>query len=138
MVREGSRASWGALVAVALVLGSASACTGDGEATSAGEKAAPFDETEFWASLPRPADAEGSEVGEEFDEGFTTALVEPALFDFYSGWLSEHGWQQQAPTEAMASLPHQVWQKDGLKLLIELGGLNEQGRTIVRLQLVGE
>jgi hypothetical protein len=31
----------------------------------------------------------------------------------------------------MQTLPHQVWRKDGYELLIEIRGLDEQGRTIV-------
>ena len=57
------------------------------------------------------------------------------LFDAYGAWFREQGWQQQAPTEAMVTLPHQLWRKDGAEFLMEIQGLDEQDRTIVWLQL---
>ena len=92
-------------------------------------------EAAFWESLPRPVDAEAVEVGEGFDRGFATSMIEPQLFDFYTEWLREQDWLQQAPTEAMITLPRQVWRKDGTELLIELHGLDEQGRTVVWFQM---
>lgn len=97
--------------------------------------AAPLDEAAFWNAFPAPEDAEVVEVAEDFDVGFATAMTEPEIFDAYAAWLQEQGWQQQPPTEARAALPHQVWQKDGAELLIEIQGLDEEGRTIVWVQL---
>jgi hypothetical protein len=96
--------------------------------------AAPMDEAAFWEIFPLPDDAELVPVVEGFDYGFVTAMTEPELFDAYAAWLREQGWQQQAPTEAMVTLPHQVWRKDGAEFLIEIQGLDEQGRTIVWVQ----
>jgi hypothetical protein len=96
-----------------------------------------FDESAFWACIPLPDDAETIPVVEGIDLGFATSMIEPEVFDFYVGWLNDHGWQQQAPTEAMVTLPHQRWRKGGAELLIEIRGLDEQGRTVVWLQ-VGE
>jgi hypothetical protein len=85
--------------------------------------------------LPRPDDSEGVEVGAGFDLGFATGMIEPEVFDFYATWLREQGWQQQAPTEAMVTLPHQTWRKDETELLIEIRGLDELGRVVVWLQV---
>jgi hypothetical protein len=97
-----------------------------------------LDEAAFWESLPRPDDFEGVEVGEGFALGFATQMIEPELFDFYGAWLREQGWRRQAPTEAMVTLPHQVWRRDGSELLIEIRGLDDQGRTVVWLQVLKE
>jgi hypothetical protein len=97
--------------------------------------AVPLDETVFWDAFPLPDDAEIVPVVEGFDLGFATAMVEPEVFDAYAAWLREQSWQQQAPTEAMITLPHQSWRKDGAELLIEIQGLDDQGRTIVWLRL---
>jgi hypothetical protein len=35
----------------------------------------------------------------------------------------------------MVTLPHQTWRKDGVELLIEIQGLDEEGRTIVWLRM---
>jgi len=94
-----------------------------------------FDEASFWKSFPLPEDAELAPVVEDFDIGFATAMIEPELFDFYAAWLEEQGWNQQAPTEAMITLPHQRWRKEGVELLIELQPLDEKGRTVVWIQL---
>jgi hypothetical protein len=94
-----------------------------------------FNEVTFWESLPRPDDAKGVEVGEGFDLGFVTQMIEPELFDLYAAYLREQGWRRQAPTEAMVTLPHQTWRKDGVELLIEIQGLDEEGRTIVWLRM---
>jgi hypothetical protein len=48
------------------------------------------------------------EVVEGFEVGFATAVTEPEIFEAYAAWLQEQGWQQQAPIEARAALPHQV------------------------------
>jgi hypothetical protein len=74
-------------------------------------------------------------VGEGFDLGFATSTIEPELFDFYAAWLRPQGWRQQAPTEAMVTLPHQVWRKDEVELLIEIQGWDEQTRTVVWMKL---
>lgn len=97
--------------------------------------AAPLDEAAFWDAFPLPDDAEVVPVVEGYDLGFATALSEPQVFDYYAAWLRQQGWQQQAPTEAMQTLPHQVWRKDGAELLIEIQGLDEQGRTVVWAKL---
>lgn len=89
-----------------------------------------FDEAAFWRSLPLPEDAETLVPGEGFDKAFATAMIEPDLFDFYAAWLREQGWSQQAPTEAMITLPRQRWRKDGIELLIELQPPDEKGRTV--------
>jgi len=94
-----------------------------------------FDELAFWERLPRPDDAEIVPVVEGVDLGFATGMIEPEVFDFYAAWLTDQGWRQQAPTEAMVTLPHQVWRKDAAELLIEIRGLDEQGRTVVWLQV---
>ena len=93
-----------------------------------------FDETAFWQDFPLPEDAETLAPGEGFDKGFATAMIEPDLFHFYASWLREQGWSQQAPTEAMITLPHQRWRKDSIELLIELHPLDEVGRTAVWLE----
>jgi hypothetical protein len=97
--------------------------------------AAPFDEEAFWNELPAPDDAEGVEVMAGYDVGFATAMTEPEVLDAYAGVLSEQGWQQQAPAEAMETLPHQVWRTEGAELLIEIQGLDADGRTIVWMKL---
>jgi hypothetical protein len=56
-------------------------------------------------------------------------------FDVYAAWLNEQGWRRQALTDATVTLPHQVWRKDGAEPLIEIRGLDEQGRTVVWLQV---
>lgn len=99
------------------------------------ESASGFDELVFWERLPLPDDAETRPVVEGVDLGFATRMIEPELFDFYATWLEEQGWQQQAPTEAMVTLPHQRWRKGGAELLIEIQGLDGQGRTVVWLQV---
>jgi len=73
---------------------------------------------------------------EGFDIGFATRMIEPELFDFYGRWLRQQGWSQQAPTEAMVTLPRQRWRKDGVELLIELHPPDEQGRTVAWVQVV--
>lgn len=85
------------------------------------------------ADLPLPDDAEPA--ASQPDEGcvFATSLIEPQLFDFYTHRLQENGWRRQAPTEAMITLPHQVWQKDGVELRIEIRGIDDKDRTVVRL-----
>jgi hypothetical protein len=94
-----------------------------------------FDADAFWSELPAPDDAEGVEVLEGYDVGFVTAMTEPEIFDAYASVLGEQGWQQQAPTEAMETLPHQVWRTEGAELLIEIRGMDTEGRTIVWMQL---
>jgi hypothetical protein len=95
----------------------------------------PLDEAAFWDTFPLPEDAEMVEVGEGFDLGFTTSVIEPEVFDAYAAWLQDQDWQQQAPTEAQVTLPHQVWRHGGAEFLIEIHGLDEQERTIVWVQL---
>ena len=97
--------------------------------------AAPLDKVAFWDAFPLPDDAEIVPVVEGYDLGFATTMIEPQLFDLYAAWLRDQGWQQQAPTEAMQGRPHQRWRKDGAELLIELQGLDDQGRTVAWLQL---
>jgi hypothetical protein len=97
--------------------------------------AAPLDEAAFWEAFPVPEDAEAMPVVEGVDLGFTTTMLEPDLFEAYAAWLTDQGWQQQAPTEAMETLPHQTWRKDEAELVIEIEGLDEDGRTIVWVQL---
>ena len=100
-------------------------CGGRPTPTTSTEKAT------FWESLPQPNDAQRVEPGKRFDLGLTTGMIEPEVFDFYATWLREQGWRRQAPTEAMITLPHQIWRKDGARLLIEIRGLDEEGRTVV-------
>jgi hypothetical protein len=97
--------------------------------------AAPLEEAAFWEAFPVPEDAEAVPVVEGVDMGFATTMQEPDLFDAYAAWLRDQGWQQQAPTDAMETLPHQTWRKDGAELVIEIEGLDEEGRTIVWVQL---
>ena len=97
--------------------------------------AAPLDEAAFWEAFPVPEDSEPVPVVEGFDLGFATVMIEPELFEAYGAWLRDQGWQQQAPTEAMETLPHQTWRKDGAELLLEIQGADEEGRTIVWVQL---
>ena len=125
-------------VLVTLLLASIWGCASEvtlGDPTS---DEAELDEVTFWENLPRPEDAIDVEAAQEFDLGFVTQMVEPELFDFYATRLQELGWQQQAPTEAMITLPHQIWRKGGAELVIEIRGLDEQGRTIVWLKLEEE
>ena len=91
----------------------------------------PLDEDAFWDEFPLPDDAEIVPVTEGFDLGFVVEMVEPELFDFYARWLQNRGWQQQAPTEAMVTLPHQRWRKAGYELLIEIEGVDDQNHLIV-------
>jgi hypothetical protein len=112
-----------------------SACVSRGTLPKPTASGIGFDEESFFEDLPRPEDAQSVEVGEGYDLGFASGMIEPELFDFYATWLQEHGWRQQAPTEAMITLPHQVWRKDGTELLIEIQGLDEGGHTVVWLQL---
>jgi hypothetical protein len=114
-----------------LLLVSAWACTAEVAPPGPTEGGTGFDEEALWRDLPLPDDAESVPVGEGIDLGFATRMVEPELFDFYAAWLSDHGWRQQAPTEAMVTLPHQVWRKEGAELLIEIQGLDEEGNTVV-------
>jgi hypothetical protein len=85
------------------------------------------------ADLPLPEDAEAAAY--QPDEGcvFATNLIEPQLFDFYTRRLQENGWRRQAPTEAMVTLPHQVWGRDDVELRIEIQGLDDQDRILVWL-----
>jgi hypothetical protein len=96
---------------------------------------APVDEEAFWAVFPVPEDAEAVPVAEGFDLGYVTIMPEPDLFDAYTAWLSGEGWQEQAPTEAMQTLPRKTWRRDRAELVIEIEGLDEEGRTIVWVQL---
>jgi hypothetical protein len=104
-------------------------------AVGASEGTIPLDQAAFWESFPLPEDAKLVEVVEGYDLGFSTAMIEPELFDGYADRLEEDGWQQQAPTEAMVALPHQVWRQGNAELLIEIQGLDDQGRTVVWLRL---
>ncbi len=87
------------------------------------------------SAFPLPADAEEVPVVEGVYIGFTTGLSEPELFDFYAAWLGQHGWQQQAPTEAMITPPRQRWRKGDLELLIELQPPDEGGHTVAWVQV---
>lgn len=93
------------------------------------------DEAAFWERFPLPEDAEPVAVADGFDQGFATRMIEPEIFDFCAGWLTQEGWNQQAPTEARVTLPHQRWRKDDTELLIELQPFDHQGRTVVWLRL---
>jgi hypothetical protein len=90
-----------------------------------------LDEAGFWDDFPLPDDAELIPPPDGYGLAFDTAMVEPELFDFYTEHLQDEGWSRQAPTEAMITLPHQRWRKDGVDLIIELQSVNEAGRTIV-------
>jgi hypothetical protein len=89
------------------------------------------DEAGFWDAFPLPDDAEMVPVAQSYDYGFATGMIEPELFEAYTVWLTEMGWQQQAPTEAMQTRPHQVWRRDGAEFLIEIQGLDDENRTLV-------
>jgi hypothetical protein len=95
----------------------------------------PFYEEAFWNEFPVPEDAEGTPVPDDYDGGFLTAMSEPEIFEAYTEWLTEEGWQQLAPLEAMGTIPHQVWRTEGAELLIEIPGVDEQGSTIVWIRL---
>ena len=118
-----------------LWLVAAVSCTGDAQSSDTWATNEDFDEATFWHRFPRPSDAAAIPVGEGFDTGLRTGMIEPELFDFYAAWLRCEGWQRQAPTEAVVGLPHQAWQKETLDLLIEIRGLDEQGNTVVWFQL---
>ena len=96
---------------------------------------AQFDEAAFWEAFPIPEDAETVAVGQGFDLGFATQIIEPELFDFNAAWLEAQGWSQQAPTEAMITPPRQRWRKDDVELLVELLPPDQQGRTVVWLSV---
>jgi hypothetical protein len=96
--------------------------------------ALPANERDFWSTFPLPDDAAGTPVIDLYDLGFYTSMVEPELFDYYAGWLKAQGWQQQAPTEAMITQPHQVWRRDQEEFLIEIVGMDDEGRTLVWFQ----
>jgi hypothetical protein len=121
-----------------LLLVAAWGCEAKGTPADPTKTETDFDESSFWESLPRPDDAERVSVGDGFDLGFSTRMIEPELFEFYAAWLREQGWRRQAPTEAMVTMPHQVWRRDGRELLIEIRGLDDQGRTVVWLQVLEE
>ena len=125
------RWTWVVLVFVLCTVG---ACGGKEDRASPTKTGAGYDEASLWGTLPLPADAERAEVGKGFDVGLSTRMIEPELFDFYASWLSEHGWREQAPTEAMVTLPHQTWRKDEVELLIEIRGLDDRNRTVVWLR----
>jgi hypothetical protein len=122
-------------VLLACLLISACGCAARRTPADPTESGVAFDEQSFWESLPRPEDAQSVEVGEGFDLGFVTRMIEPEMFDFYASWLQEHGWRRQAPTEARVTLPRQIWRKDGAEMLIEIRGLDEEGHTVVWLQV---
>ena len=86
-------------------------------------------------SLPRPDDAKPVQISQGYNQGYATRMVEPEVFDLYAAWLADHGWQRQAPTEAYITLPHQLWRKDGLELLVALQPADDDGRTIVWLKI---
>ena len=86
-------------------------------------------------SLPRPDDSTPVQVSQGYDQGYATRMIEPEVFDLYATWLADHGWQRQAPTEAYITLPHQLWRKDNLELLIELQPTDDEGRTIIWLRI---
>jgi len=94
-----------------------------------------FDEAAFWESLPLPENATVVPAGQHYGLAFATDMGEPELFEFYAPWLREQGWSQQAPTEAMVTLPHQRWRKGDVELLIELQPVDEQGRSVARFQV---
>ena len=94
-----------------------------------------FIEDNFWAALPLPDDADLVPVVEGVDLAFATALSEPEIFDAYAEWLTEQGWQQQAPTQAQISAPGQRWQKDVAEFSIEIPGQDAEGRALVWLQI---
>ena len=94
-----------------------------------------FNEAAFLESFPLPDDAELVEVVEGFDGGFATSMTEPELFDAYGEWLEGQGWTQQAPAEATVTLPHQVWRTARGELLLEIQGLDDQGRTVLWLKV---
>jgi hypothetical protein len=91
-----------------------------------------FDEAAFWESLPMPDDATLVPARQNYGLAFVTGMAEPELFDFYAQWLRGRDWNQQAPTEAMVTLPHQRWRKGDVELLIELEAMDEQERSVVR------
>lgn len=122
-------------ILLVLLLVLAWGCLPEEISTNPTETASTVNEAAFWNSLPLPDDAEVISVAEGVNLGFVTSVLEPELFDFYTIWLKEQGWRRQAPTEAMVTLPHQTWRRDGIELLIELHGLDEQGRTIVWLKM---
>jgi hypothetical protein len=95
----------------------------------------PFDEQVFWNEFPAPDDAEGTPVPDDYDGGFLTSMSEPEIFEAYAEWLTEQGWQQQAPIEATEAVPHQIWRTGGAELLIEIPGVDGDGRTIVWIRL---
>jgi hypothetical protein len=107
--------------------------------TTSGEAApvdsSSFDEVAFWNDFPVPDDAEGTPVTSDYDGGFLTSMTEPEIFESYAQWLTEQGWQQQAPIEATEPVPQQVWRTDGAELLIEIPGVNADGRTLVWIRL---
>jgi hypothetical protein len=104
-----------------------------GEAAPAGSGS--FDETAFWNDFPVPDDAEGTPVTDDYDGGFLTSMTEPEIFEAYAQWLTEEGWQQQAPVEATETVPRQIWRTDGAELLIEIPGVDTEGRTFVWIRL---
>lgn len=117
-----------------LLLASLVVCAGCTPPVQPTPAPAVFNEAAFWQEFPLPEDAETLPAGEGFDKGFATRLIEPDLFDYYAHWLREQGWSQQAPAEAMITLPRQRWRRDNVELLIELQPLDEKGRTVVWLE----
>ena len=123
------------LVMTALILASVVQCGPEPASGDLLVTVSSSDEKRVVGSLPRPDDADPVQVSEGLGWGFTTSLIEPELFDFYTESLEERGWRRQAPTEAVVAPPHQVWRKNQYRLLIEIQGIDEHGRTIVWLQL---
>ena len=74
-------------------------------------------------------------MAEGIDLGFRTEMVEPELFYYCAVWLREQGWAQQAPAQAMITMPRQRQRRDEMELHIELPPPDEEGRTIVRISL---
>ena len=87
------------------------------------------------SGLPLPPDARPATPQPDDGCVFTTSLIEPQLFDFYTHQLQADGWQRVAPTEAMVTLPRQIWRRDERELIVECQGLNRQSRTMVSLIL---
>jgi WD40 repeat protein len=105
------------------------------EMADASLKPSSFDFNFFLETFPLPYDFDLLPTTQGMGINFATGLVEPQIFDFYAAWLSEDGWQQQAPIEAMVTLPHQIWRKDGNELYIEIQGLDDQDRTLVWVEM---
>ena len=89
-----------------------------------------FNKAAFMASFRLPTDGEIVEEGEGYDAGFATMLAGQEVLELYDAALTEEGWQLVGSDEAAA-----LWETEGAELYMEVQGQDDQGRTIVWLEV---